>query len=163
MNENTFDKIESKKLKKMKKKFMIFSMLFLGIFVSAKAQNTNTSIVRVEIIGLKSSNGKILINLFDKEKGFPSNPQSALKSAAIEIKDKQAFIEFSCKPQQEYAIALVHDENNNGDMDKNFFGIPKEGYAFSNNHRPTIKSPNFKQASFKASGEKTILKLTVIY
>ena len=138
-------------------------MLFLGVFVSVRAQNTNVSIVRVEIIGLKSSDGKILINLFDKEKGFPSNPQSALKSSVIEIKNKQAFIEFSCKPQQEYAIALVHDENNNGDMDKNFFGIPKEGYAFSNNYRPTIKSPNFKQASFKATGEKTTLKLNIIY
>ena len=138
-------------------------MLFLGVFTLTSAQNTTVSIVRVEIIGLKSSDGKILINLFDKEKGFPSNPQSALKSSVIEIKNKQAFIEFSCKPQQEYAIALVHDENNNGDMDKNFFGIPKEGYAFSNNYRPTIKSPNFKQASFKATGEKTTLKLNIIY
>ncbi len=147
----------------MKKILLILSILFLGIYTTTKAQNTNLSIVRVEIIGLKSSNGKVLINLFDRATGFPSNPQNALKSYVLEIKNKQAFVEFSCTPQKEYAIALVHDENNNGDMDKNFFGIPKEGYAFSNNYRPTIKSPSFKQASFKASGEKMTLKLDVIY
>ncbi len=150
----------------MKKKhliFLLFSMLFLGISTFVKAQNPNVSIVRVEIIGLKNNNGKVLITLFDKEKGFPENHKNALKSSVMEIKNKQAFIEFSCKPQTEYAIALLHDENNNGDMDKNFFGIPKEGYAFSNNYRPTIKSPSFKQASFKASGEKMTLKLDMIY
>ncbi len=147
----------------MNKKLLIIPIFLLGFYASLRAQSTNTSIVRVEIIGLKSSNGKILINLFDKEKGFPSDPKTAIKSSAIEIKNKQAFIEFACVPQKEYAIALVHDENNNGDMDKNFFGIPKEGYAFSNNYRPTIKSPNFKQASFKASSDKTTLKLNIIY
>lgn len=147
----------------MKKILLILSLLFLGIYTTTKAQTTNTSIVRVEIIGLKNSNGKVLITIFDKEKGFPENPQNAFKSSVIEIKNKQAFIEFSCTPQKEYAIALLHDENNSGDMDKNFFGIPKEGYAFSNNYRPTIKSPSFKQASFKASGEKITLKLDIIY
>ena len=147
----------------MKKNILIFSVLFLGVCTLVKSQNSNVSIVRVEIIGLKSSNGKILINLFDKEKGFPESPETALKFASLDIKDKQSFVEFSCTKDTDYAIALVHDENNNGNMDKNFLGIPKEGYAFSNNYRPTIKSPNFKQASFKASGEKMTLKLNIIY
>lgn len=28
-----------------------------------------------------------------------------------------------------YAVSVLHDENNNGLMDKNFFGIPTEGYC----------------------------------
>jgi uncharacterized protein (DUF2141 family) len=29
-----------------------------------------------------------------------------------------------------YAIAVIHDENRNGELDTNMFGIPKEGYGF---------------------------------
>jgi uncharacterized protein (DUF2141 family) len=36
-------------------------------------------------------------------------------------------------PHGEYAIAVFVDVNGNGKMDKNFLGIPKEQYGFSNN------------------------------
>jgi uncharacterized protein (DUF2141 family) len=28
-------------------------------------------------------------------------------------------------------LLLIHDENRNGELDTNMFGIPKEGYGFS--------------------------------
>jgi uncharacterized protein (DUF2141 family) len=31
-----------------------------------------------------------------------------------------------------YGITLVDDENKNGTLDKSFFGMPKEGFGFSN-------------------------------
>jgi uncharacterized protein (DUF2141 family) len=38
-------------------------------------------------------------------------------------------LSFHIKPGK-YAIAVIHDENCNGKLDTNMFGIPKEGYGF---------------------------------
>ncbi|SFV55444.1 hypothetical protein MNB_SUP05-5-361 [hydrothermal vent metagenome] len=47
-----------------------------------------------------------------------------------------------------YAISILHDENNNHKLDTNFFGIPYEGYGFSNNIIGYFGKPNFKEVSF---------------
>ena len=53
-----------------------------------------------------------------------------------------------------YALAIYQDENKNGKIDKNFLGIPTEHYAFSNDYKPTIKAPAFKDCKFPYN-EKT--------
>ena len=40
-------------------------------------------------------------------------------------------------------------------MDKNFIGIPKEQYGFSNNAMGRMSAPSFEQAKFKVSGPTT--------
>ena len=45
-----------------------------------------------------------------------------------------------------YAVAVFHDENKNGILDKNYLGIPTEAYGFSNNARRTFSAPSFKEA-----------------
>ena len=56
-----------------------------------------------------------------------------------------------------YALALVHDENLNRLLDTNRIGLPTEGFGFSNNARPMLEPPSFKDASFEIStdGEVT--------
>ena len=48
-----------------------------------------------------------------------------------------------------YALSLYHDENNNGMLDTNFFGIPKEPYGFSNDARGTFGPPKYTAAQFE--------------
>ena len=47
----------------------------------------------------------------------------------------------------DYAVAIYHDENGNGQLDKRLFGIPKEPYGFSNNYRPRLSAPNSATAA----------------
>ena len=44
-------------------------------------------------------------------------------------------------PDGEYAIAFFIDANGNKKLDKNFLGIPKEQYGFSNNAMGTLSAP----------------------
>jgi uncharacterized protein (DUF2141 family) len=48
-----------------------------------------------------------------------------------------------------YAISIFHDVNKNNTLDKNFLGIPNEGYGFSNNIRPIFRGANFEESKFK--------------
>jgi uncharacterized protein (DUF2141 family) len=48
----------------------------------------------------------------------------------------------------EYSVAVIHDENNNGKLDTNIFGIPTEAYGFSNNIRPKFRAANWDETKF---------------
>jgi uncharacterized protein (DUF2141 family) len=58
-------------------------------------------------------------------------------------------------PHGEYAISLFVDSNGNKKIDKNFLGIPKEQYGFSNNVMGRMSAPSFDQAKFVVSGPTT--------
>ena len=61
-------------------------------------------------------------------------------------------------PMGTYAIGIFVDANYNNKMDRNFFGVPKEQYGFSNDAKGNFGPPSFKDASFNVDGE---LKLEI--
>ncbi len=58
------------------------------------------------------------------------------------ISGESATVTFPVEPG-DYAVAIYHDVNGNGKMDKNMLGIPKEPYGFSTNFKPKISAPKF--------------------
>ena len=56
-------------------------------------------------------------------------------------------------PNGTYAIGIFIDTNYNNEMDRNFFGVPKEQYGFSNDAKGSFGPPSFKDASFTVSGD----------
>lgn len=49
-----------------------------------------------------------------------------------------------------YAVAIIDDQNGERKLNRDFFGIPQEGFGISNNPKVSIKTgtPKFKDASF---------------
>ena len=68
----------------------------------------------------------------------------------IELKESHEFV--IDLPEGIYAIALFVDANKNLKIDKNFLGIPKEQFGFSNNAMGKLSAPTFEQAKFKVEG-----------
>ena len=68
----------------------------------------------------------------------------------IELKESHKFV--INLPEGIYAIALFVDANKNLKIDKNFLGIPKEQFGFSNNAMGKLSAPSFEQAKFKVEG-----------
>ena len=68
----------------------------------------------------------------------------------IELKESHEFV--INLPEAIYAIALFVDANKNLKIDKNFLGIPKEQFGFSNNAMGKLSAPSFEQAKFKVEG-----------
>ncbi len=58
----------------------------------------------------------------------------------VKVNGPEVTVVFENLAPGEYGISVVHDENENGDLDKNFVGIPKEGFAFGNNAMGYIRS-----------------------
>jgi uncharacterized protein (DUF2141 family) len=70
---------------------------------------------------------------------------------------------FDNLPRGDYAVAVFHDENMNGRLDKNIFGIPKEGYGFSNNPKKSMGPPKFTDVKFQLSQPEKALEIKLLY
>ena len=137
----------------MKKLYLPLIMsVFVG-FVSMVYAQTGT--IDVEISGINDPKGLMSIGLYSDEKGFPDDGKE-YKGTDVNVTGQTVVYTFKDVPLGTYAIAIFHDTNSNGKLDKNFLGIPKEGYAFSNNVFGTFGPPDFKDTSFELTGSKTI-------
>jgi len=104
--------------------------------------------ITVEISGINKTEGRLAIGLYNKSDGFPEI-NKAYNGVSLKITEKNINHIFSDIPSGDYAVAVFHDINGNNKLDKNFIGIPKEGYAFSKNARGTFGPPHFDKAKFK--------------
>ncbi|QNM84179.1 DUF2141 domain-containing protein [Polaribacter pectinis] len=135
----------------MKKLLLIIAIIFGGIFAT-NAQETTYDLT-INISGLDSNKGKVLIALYNEEGQFL---KKRFKDGITKITDKKATYTITGIPKGEYAVSFFHDENDNNKMDTNFLGIPKEDYGCSNNARGFMGAPKYKDAKFQLSENKTI-------
>lgn len=114
----------------------------------ADAQET-THNINVEINGLKSSDGQLLVGLYNTETSFL---KEQYKANVVTIDNNKSVLLFKNVPNGTYAVSFVHDKNKNGKMDKNFMGIPKEDYGCSNNAKGFMGPPKWEDAKFELKG-----------
>ena len=136
-------------------KTFLFS-IFLTFCLVIKINNgalASEFVVQIEITDIKNTNGDLSCSLFSSKEGYPEDHSKAYQNIHVKIDSNQAICEFKNIAPGTYAAIILHDENKNGKIDKNFVGIPQEGYASSNNERPRFSAPRFKEASFKVSSD----------
>lgn len=143
----------------------IFSLLLWAPFPSPTAQTKDTGTLTVRVTGARNTKGKIGVTLFQNAQGFPDDTSKAIRQESVEIDPKtmSALITFKGLPQGTFAISVLHDENGNGKMDKNFVGMPKEGYGASNNPKKKKRAPTFDEAKFSLNSSGQTIEITLIY
>ena len=113
------------------------------------------------VVGLRNNEGSVRCSVFKDEEGFPSNPKRAIRTLSVKPENSQALFDFTDLPEGEYAMALLHDEDENGEMRTNFIGLPREGWAVSRDAPARMfGAPLFESAvkSWK-SGERSQVKM----
>jgi uncharacterized protein (DUF2141 family) len=113
------------------------------------------------IENLASVDGPIFVGVYSPENKFP-DPKDQLKEYTFKPKGKKYVARISDLKFGTYAIAIYQDENSNGKIDKNFIGIPTEGYAFSNNFKPTVKAPGFDNCRFNYDSANHIISMKML-
>jgi len=101
--------------------------------------------ISVEIAGVESSKGHVLVALYDEETFLKKKPVQKLR---IDLAPGTAVTGvFRDVPEGTYAVVAFHDENGNGKLDRNLIGIPTEKIGFSNN--PSLWGPpRFSDSKF---------------
>ena len=135
--------------------FFIFILLFT---------TNQTATLKVEISNIQNTKGTIKVALYNSPNGFPRDEEAVIEEQIISnISKKSHVVYFRNLSYGNYAISLLHDENNNNDMDYNLIGIPTEGYGFSNNVKPKLSATSFKDTKVKVNRSYTSIKIDIIY
>lgn len=98
----------------------------------------------IVVKNVKEAKGTVRVGLFDTKDSFLKKPllKEVVKAQAGEMK-----IVFENVKAGSYAISAIHDENENGELDSNFFGMPKEGFGFGNDAIGSFGPPSFEKAT----------------
>lgn len=113
------------------------------------------------IANLKSTTAPVIVSVYGTTSKFP-DPHGQLKEYKFKPHGNVLTAKITNLKFGTYAIATYQDENSSGDIDKNFIGMPTEGYAFSKNFKPTVKAPNFDQCRFDYNTTANTLTINMI-
>lgn len=138
---------------------LMSAFISMGSIILSPAVTANT--LHLEIDNIKNEDGKLLIQLFNSEKSYKEN--KAVKMAQVAAKKGQVKVTFNDLEQGEYAIRYFHDENSDNQMATNMFGMPTEGFGYSNNAQPNFGPASYEDMKFQLTEKEQVNKSSVIY
>jgi uncharacterized protein (DUF2141 family) len=134
----------------MKKSILLVAAVFVTNILAAQTtvhdEKDKTGTLLVLIKGFKNTEGQAMVALYNSPQEYMS--KDPYKGAVIKITANEELVRFENMPFGDYAIAAIHDMNDDGKLDKNLLGIPTEGYGFSNDAMAKYGPPEWMQASF---------------
>ena len=125
-------------------------IISLLILIACYEVSLSQGKIVVTINNLENNKGVCKGCVFANESSFAGNGEP-VKCAQAFISNKSAQLTFEGIAPGEYAVSVFHDANNNNRMDKNFLGIPKEGYGASRNKLPFASAPRFSDNKFNVT------------
>jgi uncharacterized protein (DUF2141 family) len=141
------------------KNLLLIAVLFTSLFATAQTSNsveTEQGItITVTIDKVRTNKGKVLFALHSEKTFLKAKPIQATGST---IEGNKVQVTFTNVPKGTYAITCVHDENDNGQMDFEENGMPKEDYGTSNNQL-SYGPPEFGPSKFIVNDTDIALKI----
>jgi uncharacterized protein (DUF2141 family) len=128
---------------------------------SPSATSGNCTLV-VHITGFRNQKGDAGVSLFASPSGWPEDNDKALTHGGFPIEGDHATVTFHVPPGR-YAVAVLHDENSNHKLDRNFLHIPKEGFGFANNPHLGLSPPKWDDAAVTVACPVTETNIRLIY
>jgi len=137
--------------KDMKRLIVLVGTLLAVVTLFAQGE------VTVTIEEVESTKGNVYFNLFSSPDGFPSEWDNVFQQGKIKAQKGNATYTFKDVPLGTYAVSVAHDENDNGEIDTNFIGFPKEPVGASN--QEGMGKPSFRRSRFEVTSDKPVVKL----
>lgn len=129
----------------------ILTILMAVAFFVANGQEKVTLTVNVE--GVPSTDGKLKISVFNSEVTYL---EKAFIVETIDLStDKNRSFKITGLEPGDYAVSIIHDENNNGELDMGMMG-PTEAYGFSNNARNMYGPADYSDSVMKIEEDKVV-------
>ncbi|WP_282602925.1 DUF2141 domain-containing protein [Paracoccus sp. PARArs4] len=113
--------------------------------------------IEIALTDLPSTEGSVFCALHDRADGFPGSNEVA----GQRVPAGQGRCVFEGIAPGRYAIAVLHDSNDNGRLDTNAIGLPQEAWGVSRNARPMMRAPRFDEAAFDLDDRPRSLSISV--
>ena len=140
--------------------FVLTAAFFNSSFIALHPKNN----IKVEITGLRNNLGNIKMGVYISRERFEQKKDSKIITIEKQQMHNQKVIySFYLEPGT-YGLSILDDENDNGKMDFNMFGMPKEGFGFSNYYHSGFLMPKFQSFSFTVlAGEEKKVNIKLRY
>lgn len=132
-----------------------FFIILWGIMMLT-TNNSLAAELKIKVSNVEVMRGGSIIVMIFGENGFPKIHQEALVVQAQNSLQEVMEFKFDLSIE-EFAVKVLHDENEDGKVSKNWTGIyPKEGLGFSNDQKigltgpPKYKYSRLSKEQFKA-------------
>jgi len=116
--------------------------------MTAPALPPGTGVLELNLIGFHSDRGVALIYIYPNDSGFPDSDAPDLLRYQKPIQKGKSKLVLKDLPFGLYAISVLHDVNQNGQMDRSILGFPIEGFGFSRNPDPLFGPPDYEKVRF---------------
>ena len=149
--------------------FKFLSVLIcLGLSAAALPATTQAAdgkdpVLKVVIEEIRSPRGRIHVGVWSSAESF-GDAESRVAGSSAEVTGANQTLVFEGLAPGSYAIAAYHDENDNGEFDRTWIGLPDEGLGFSNGAWISIfGAPSFESAAIELRGPATRAVITLRY
>jgi uncharacterized protein (DUF2141 family) len=146
-----------------------------GVALALVAAHARAADLRVTAQGIRSLSGTVFVGLYDSASSFDRAIALSSKEGLLNDPARVGGTALRANPYATasavftglrpgtYAVILFHDENENGRLDANFWGVPIEPYGFSNNAQGSLGPPSFEKAAFTLESEDKFIEINLIY
>ena len=125
----------------------------LAVPVAARATD-----VEVHVRTVSSTAGEVRALLFGRTNWLSDNPTYA---ATVPAQPGEVVLVVRNVAPGTYGVVGHHDADNDGDVTRNFLGLPVEGIGFSNGVRIGLRAPRFDEAAVNVSGARMVVTITL--
>ncbi len=131
------------------------TLMVLTLGLLANMGHAESSLV-IEVQGFDDVRGRLMGAFYRTEEDF-LNGTNLIKPISIAVTESRMALEITGLPNEPLIFSVFPDVNDNGNMDRNLFGIPKEPYGFSNDARGRFGPPKFEDALFVPESTDTLI------
>jgi uncharacterized protein (DUF2141 family) len=133
----------------------LLALVAAGGVASGDGGGPAGSTIVVNVGTFRNRSGSLGCRLYRSAGGFPESSDGTVEKR-LAIGGDVTQCSFENVAPGTYAISVMHDENDNRKLDKNFFGVPTEGYGVSNNHTRALSAPTWEESRFTVEKGKNI-------
>jgi uncharacterized protein (DUF2141 family) len=135
----------------------------LGLAATCSAWPALAGEVVITVTDLRSTKGVVRACMTTREDIFPKCIKDPTAHRIVVPAAEKVVIRFTGVKAGDYAVALLHDENDNGKADRSLGMMPKEGYGFSRDAPVKMAPPKFKDAVFSQGEGATRMTIKMRY
>ena len=128
------------------------------LLTAALSFNASAADLTIKIPVLEEAKGKISMAVYDSEKNFS---QTVLIGATETAVKGEMLFSFSELPAGNYAVMVYQDLNDNGKLDSNLLGMPKEPWGASLQGTRIFGAPKWADTQFKLPEEGTTITINL--
>lgn len=130
------------------------SLAFILFCIQLSDADRGGLTLTARVSGGTPNKGQVIISLFTSPANYLKAP--VIKKVKPMNGNGEASVLFDRLVPATYSISVIYDEDDDGELDTGFLGIPTELVGFSNNAKGRFGPPSFEKTAFKLAASKTV-------